>query len=189
MIYFSDSSNPNSTTIIIFECSDIRRDTGLLLLLKRTDGKFELHLHNDYTHQAIAMILDIKDFARMFESLEEYFQSERADRDMTSNNNNNNNNNNTIVTTSNNKKFTISLTKAELDNIQKQFLEELDAMLDKVRKQNNVREQEVERFPHQIIEQSSTSNIERKIYRYDNERDNVTVTLSSVNKNQIKNWV
>ena len=102
---------------------------------------------------------------------------------------NNNNNNNTIVTTSNNKKFTISLTKAELDNIQKQFLEELDAMLDKVRKQNNVREQEVERFPHQIIEQSSTSNIERKIYRYDNERDNVTVTLSSVNKNKIKNWV
>jgi hypothetical protein len=26
-----------------------------------------------YTNQAIAMIIDIKDFARMFESLEEYF--------------------------------------------------------------------------------------------------------------------
>jgi hypothetical protein len=36
-------------------------------------NKFELHLYNDYTNQAIAMILDIKDFAKMFESLEEYF--------------------------------------------------------------------------------------------------------------------
>jgi hypothetical protein len=62
--------------IIIFECSDVRRDTGLLLLKRKKDhdeNKFELHLHNDYTNQAIAIILDIKDFARMFESLEEYF--------------------------------------------------------------------------------------------------------------------
>jgi hypothetical protein len=28
-------------------------------------------------NQAIAMILDIKDFAKMFESLEEYFQREQ----------------------------------------------------------------------------------------------------------------
>jgi hypothetical protein len=63
--------------IIIFECSDVRRDNTGLILLKRTknsnNNKFELHLHNDYTNQAIAMILDIKDFAKMFESLEEYF--------------------------------------------------------------------------------------------------------------------
>jgi hypothetical protein len=36
----------------------------------------------------------------------------------------------TIVAT---KKFTVDLTKAELDSIQKQFLNELDEMLDKVR--------------------------------------------------------
>jgi hypothetical protein len=35
--------------------------------------KFELHLYNDYTNQAIVMVLDIKDLGRMFESLEEYF--------------------------------------------------------------------------------------------------------------------
>jgi hypothetical protein len=64
--------------IIIFECNDIRHDTGLLLL-KRTknssnnENRFEIHLHNDYTNQVIAMILDIKDLAKMFESLEEYF--------------------------------------------------------------------------------------------------------------------
>ena len=40
-------------------------------------------------------------------------------------------NSTTIATT---KKFTISLTKAELDLIQKQFLEEMDEMLDKIRK-------------------------------------------------------
>jgi hypothetical protein len=71
------SSLGASTTIIIFECNDFRRDTGLILL-KRTknsnnNDKFEIHLHDDYTNQAIAMILDIKDLARMFESLEEYF--------------------------------------------------------------------------------------------------------------------
>ena len=70
-------------TIIIFECSDVRRDTGLLLLLKRNkdnDNKFELHLHNDYyTCQALAMVLSIEDFARMFESLEEYFIREQME--------------------------------------------------------------------------------------------------------------
>ena len=70
------SSNPTDP-IIIFECSDVRRDTGLLLLKRKSDEKFELHLHNDYTNDAIAMILDIKDIARMFESLEEYFQREQ----------------------------------------------------------------------------------------------------------------
>jgi hypothetical protein len=67
-----------STTIIIFECNDVRHDTGLILL-KRTknsnnENRFESHLYNDYTkNQAIAMVLDIKDLTKMFESLEEYF--------------------------------------------------------------------------------------------------------------------
>jgi hypothetical protein len=69
------SLDASTTTTIIFECSDFRRDTGLLLLKQKKDplNKFELHLYNDYTNQAIAMVLDIKDLARMFESLEEYF--------------------------------------------------------------------------------------------------------------------
>jgi len=51
-----------------------------------------------------------------------------------------NNNTTTIVTTNNNnKKFTISLTKGELDNIQKQFLDELDEMLDKIRRRGSNR--------------------------------------------------
>jgi hypothetical protein len=41
---------------IVFECSDIRGDTGLLLLKRKNDDKFEIHLHNDYyTHQAILL--------------------------------------------------------------------------------------------------------------------------------------
>jgi hypothetical protein len=79
MISLDNTSTTNPPTnqtnnIIVFECSDVRLgDTGLLLLKRKGDEKFELHLHNDYTNDAIAMILDIKDFARMFESLEEYF--------------------------------------------------------------------------------------------------------------------
>ena len=70
---------------------------------------------------------------------------------------------NTIVAT---KKFTIDLTKAELDSIHKQFLEELEEMLDRVRTTTRKEAKE-----------------ERKSYRYDNERDNVTVTLCSINNN------
>lgn len=31
-------------------------------------------MHNDYTNQTIAMVLELKDLERMFEPLEEYFQ-------------------------------------------------------------------------------------------------------------------
>jgi hypothetical protein len=72
----TSTTNPPPTNqtnnIIIFECNDFRRDTGLLLL-KRKDSKFEIHLHNDYTNDAIAMVLSIEDLGKMFESLEEYF--------------------------------------------------------------------------------------------------------------------
>src|SRR5215204_4991448 len=66
----------------------------------------------------------------------------------------------------NNKKFTISLTKAELDAIQKKLIEEYERMLDRVRMINSV---------------PSPSNSEKR-YRYDNERDNVIVMLSVINK-------
>jgi hypothetical protein len=63
---------------IIFEYNDFRKDTGLLLLRHKKDpSKFELHLHNDYTNYAIAMVLDIKDLQRMFESLKDHFVREQ----------------------------------------------------------------------------------------------------------------
>jgi hypothetical protein len=75
-----DSSCLDTSTIIIFECNDYRRDTGLILLKRKTDEKFELRLYNDYTkNQAIAMVLDIKDLAKMFESLEDYFIKAQTD--------------------------------------------------------------------------------------------------------------
>jgi hypothetical protein len=51
-------------------------------LKRKKDNKFELHLHNDYTNEAIAMVLELKDFARMFESLEEYFQREQIEQEI-----------------------------------------------------------------------------------------------------------
>ena len=62
---------------IIFECSDVKKDTGLLLLKRKKDDRFEIYLHNDYTNKVIAMVLDIRDFAKMFDALEEYFQREQ----------------------------------------------------------------------------------------------------------------
>ena len=72
----SSITTEDTSSSIVFECSDIRRDMGLLLL-KRKDLKFELHLHNDYTDQAMAMVLELKDFANMFDVLEEYFVREQ----------------------------------------------------------------------------------------------------------------
>ena len=63
----------------------------------------------------------------------------------------------TIVAT---KKIIVGLTKAELDSIQKQFVEKLEEMLDKVRRKN---------------EKSYCNTIMC---------NNVTVTLSVKNKNQ-----
>jgi hypothetical protein len=73
--YASYSPSLDDDSTIIFECNDVRHDTGLLLLKqnKKDDEKFELHLHNDYTNDAIAMVLSIEDLTKMFESLEEYF--------------------------------------------------------------------------------------------------------------------
>ena len=51
-----------------------RLDTGLLLLKRKKDpNKFEIHLYNDYSSDAIAIVLSIEDLAKMFNSLEEYF--------------------------------------------------------------------------------------------------------------------
>ena len=63
------SLNPN----IIFKCNNFRRGIELLLLKQKTDFKFELHLHNSYTNQAMAMVLEINELGRMFDALQEYF--------------------------------------------------------------------------------------------------------------------
>ena len=64
------SLNPN----IIFQCNDFGRNTDLLLLRQKKDSdKFELHLHNSYTNQAMAMVLEINVLGRMFDALQEYF--------------------------------------------------------------------------------------------------------------------
>jgi hypothetical protein len=70
-------SSNQTNIIILFECGDIRRDTSLLLLKRKEDDKFEIHLNNGYTNQAIAMVLSVNDFAKMFEAMEQYFQMEQ----------------------------------------------------------------------------------------------------------------
>jgi hypothetical protein len=81
MIPNTAESSHSLDTLIIFECNDTRQDTGLIFLKrnKSDENKFELHLHNDYTNQAIVIVLDIKDLVKMFESLEEYFLKAQID--------------------------------------------------------------------------------------------------------------
>src|SRR5215212_2827875 len=89
----------------------------------------------------------------------------------------------TSIVTTKKKEFTISLTKTELDAIQKKLIGEYGRMLDRVRRINS-----------SVPSSPSPSNSE-KSYRYDNESDNVTVTLSIINKinnnkyNNIRNRV
>jgi hypothetical protein len=79
MISESYTDTYSSLPSIIFECNDLRRDTGLILLKRKTDEKFEVHLHNDYTNDAIAMVLSKEDLTKMFESLDEYFLKAQID--------------------------------------------------------------------------------------------------------------
>lgn len=50
-----------------------------LLLLENKDGKFELHLYNDFLGSAMMMTLDIRDFANMCDALGPYFQREQIE--------------------------------------------------------------------------------------------------------------
>jgi hypothetical protein len=38
------------------------------------DNEFQLHLYDGYNDTALVMNIDIQDFAKMFDSLSEYFQ-------------------------------------------------------------------------------------------------------------------
>ena len=64
---------------IIFECSDLRNDIGLMVTKNNEDNDkcnnhFQLHLYDGYNDNALIINIDIQDFANMFNSLSEYFQ-------------------------------------------------------------------------------------------------------------------
>ena len=58
---------------IVFECGDFENDIEMLLIEK----KGEVHLHNSFTDDSMIMKVDIHDFAKMFDSLSEYFKREQ----------------------------------------------------------------------------------------------------------------
>ena len=71
------SLNPN----IIFECSDLRSDIGLMVTTtlasidpKVNEDNFQFHLYNGYNDIALVMNIGIKDFVNMFDALGPYFQ-------------------------------------------------------------------------------------------------------------------
>lgn len=70
----SNSSSPSATPNIIFECSDLRNDIGLMVTKNNDNNGFQLHLYDGYNDTALVMNIDIQDFQKMFDSLSEYFQ-------------------------------------------------------------------------------------------------------------------
>jgi len=75
----------NSNNNIIFECSDLKNDIGLMITTTTTtttknnndndnNKDFQLHLYDGYNDIALVIHIGIKDFANMFDSLSEYFQ-------------------------------------------------------------------------------------------------------------------
>ena len=77
----NSSLTPSSSNKIVFECSDIRNDIGLMVTTtlasidaKVNEDNFQLHLYDGYNDSALVMNIDIQDFANMFDSLSEYFQ-------------------------------------------------------------------------------------------------------------------
>lgn len=62
---------------IVFECGDFENDIDMLLIEK--GGEFYLHLHNSFTDDSMVMKVDIRDFARMFDALSEYFEREQIE--------------------------------------------------------------------------------------------------------------
>ena len=59
-----------SSNNIIFECSDLRDDIGLMIMKNNNNN----NCNDNDNDNALVMNIDIKDFANMFDSLSEYFQ-------------------------------------------------------------------------------------------------------------------
>jgi hypothetical protein len=76
---------------IIFECSDLKHDIGLMITTttknndnittndNENNNNFQLHLYDGYNDIALVINLGIKDFANMFDSLSEYFHSKEEE--------------------------------------------------------------------------------------------------------------
>ncbi len=68
------------TNNIIFECSDLGNDIGLMVTMKNNNNNnndenndFQLHLYDGYNDIALVLNINIKDFANMCDALGPYF--------------------------------------------------------------------------------------------------------------------
>jgi hypothetical protein len=77
MIHKLPTEQKSQIPNIVFECADFENDIEMLLIEK--EGEFHLHLHNSFTDDSMVMKVDIRDFARMFASLSEYFQRDQIE--------------------------------------------------------------------------------------------------------------
>jgi transcription initiation factor IIF auxiliary subunit len=75
MIHKIPTEQKSQISNIVFECGDFENDIEMLLIEK--EGEFHLHLHNSFTDDSMIMKVDIHDFAKMFDSLSEYFKREQ----------------------------------------------------------------------------------------------------------------
>jgi transcription initiation factor IIF auxiliary subunit len=75
MIHKIPTEQKSQIPNIVFECGDFENDINMLLIEK--EGEFHLHLHNSFTDDSMIMKVDIYDFAKMFDSLSEYFKREQ----------------------------------------------------------------------------------------------------------------
>ena len=83
----TQQQQPPTPPNIIFECSDLRNDIGLMVTsttktndnVNHNHDNFQLHLYDGYNDIALVIEIDIKDFARMFEALVPYFQQKEKE--------------------------------------------------------------------------------------------------------------
>ena len=75
MIHKIPTEQKSQIPNIVFECGDFENDIEMLLIEK--EGEFHLHLQNSFTDDSMIMKVDIHDFAKMFDSLSEYFKREQ----------------------------------------------------------------------------------------------------------------
>jgi len=75
MIYNMSTEQKPQIPNIVFECGDFENDIEMLLIEKK--GEFHFYLHNSFTDDSMGMKVDNHDFAKMFDSLSEYFKREQ----------------------------------------------------------------------------------------------------------------
>ena len=75
MIHKIPTEQKSQIPNIVFEYGDFENDIEMLLIEK--EGEFHLHLHNSFTDDSMIMKVNIHDFAKMIDSLSEYFKREQ----------------------------------------------------------------------------------------------------------------